>query len=114
MGKIFNNAEIGLKIREFRLQAGYTQERLAEALGITFQQVQKYERGVTKVNLEKLQQIAEVLKLPVASFFDGSSYNAYQLTSEEKILLEAFRGIKTVNLRESILDIVTGLSSKKY
>lgn len=113
MGKIFNSAEIGLKIREFRLQAGFTQERLAEELEITFQQVQKYERGVTKVNLEKLQQIAEVLKVPISYFFNGPSCCAYQLSNEEKTLLEAFRGIKTVRHKESILNIVTGLTRKK-
>jgi transcriptional regulator with XRE-family HTH domain len=113
MGKIFNNAEIGLKIREFRLQAGYSQEKFAEELEITFQQVQKYERGVTKVNLEKLQQIAKVLKVPVSSFFDDSSCSAYQLSNEEKTLLEAFRRIKTASHRDSVLNIVIGLMRKK-
>jgi transcriptional regulator with XRE-family HTH domain len=50
-----------------------TQEKLAEELGITFQQVQKYERGITKVNLEKLQQLSIVMKIPISAFFlDGS------------------------------------------
>lgn len=113
MGKIIGTTEIGLKIREFRQQAGFTQERLAEALEITFQQVQKYERGVTKVNLIKLQQIAEVLKVPVSSFFEESSCHAYQLSEDEKTLLEAFRQVKAASLRESVLDIVAGLARKK-
>ncbi len=113
MGKIIGNTEIGLKIREFRQQAGFTQERLAEALEITFQQVQKYERGVTKVNLIKLQQIAAVLKVPVSSFFGDSTYCAYQLAEEEKTLIETFRHIKTASLRESVLGVVAGLARKK-
>ena len=113
MSKVLNNAQIGLKIREFRLQAGFTQERLAEELGITFQQVQKYERGVTKVNLEKIQQLAVVLRIPISAFFLEGSYSAYQLTDEEKQLLYSFRKIKSADHRNSVLDVVTGLAKIK-
>jgi transcriptional regulator with XRE-family HTH domain len=112
MGKILGSDDIGKKIREYRQQAGFTQERLAEKLGITFQQVQKYERGLTKVNLTKLQQIAEVLKVPVSSFFEESSCTAYQLSEEEKQLLKAFRQINE-SLRNSVIEIVAGLKKKK-
>lgn len=113
MDRIFTDAEIGQKIRELRLQAGLTQEGLAEQLGITFQQVQKYERGVTKVNLLKLQQLSSVLKVPTSSFFDDSSYRVYQLTDDEMKLLKDYRDISSPSHRESLLNIVTGLAKVK-
>jgi transcriptional regulator with XRE-family HTH domain len=113
MSKVLDNTQIGQKIREFRLQAGLTQEKLAEVLCITFQQVQKYERGTTKVNLVKLQQLAIALKIPISAFFLEGSYSAYQLTEEEKQLLHTFRNIKSTDLKNSILNIVTGLAKVK-
>jgi transcriptional regulator with XRE-family HTH domain len=113
MGNVHNDTQIGSKIREFRLQAGLTQEKLAEELGITFQQVQKYKRGVTKVNLVKLQQLAVVLKIPISAFFQEGSNSAFQLNEEEKQLLHSFRKIKSTDHRNSVLDIVTCLANVK-
>lgn len=113
MSNVHTDTQIGTKIREFRLQAGLTQEKLAEELGITFQQVQKYERGVTKVNLVKLQQLAATLNVPISAFFVEGSYTAFQLSEEEKQLLTTFRSIKAVGHRKSVLDIVAGLSKVK-
>lgn len=113
MSNVLDNTQIGSKIREFRLQAGLTQEKLAEELGITFQQIQKYERGITKVNLAKLQRLAEVLKLPIVAFFENGNYSAFQLTDEEKQLLSSYRKIKSADHRNSVLDIVSGLSKVK-
>lgn len=113
MSNVQNDTQIGSKIRAFRLEAGLTQEKLAEELGITFQQVQKYERGVTKVNLVKLQQLAEVLKVPISAFFLEGSYSAFQLTEEEQQLLQTFRKIKSAEHRNSVLDIVAGLAKIK-
>jgi transcriptional regulator with XRE-family HTH domain len=112
MGKILTDVEIGGKIRTFRQQAGLTQEKLAEALEITFQQVQKYERGATKVNLAKLQQIAQVVKVPVSAFFDDSGHTVYNLSEDEIEILKAFRALKG-KLRNSVIDVVAGLSKKK-
>lgn len=111
MGKILDSSAIGQKIRGFRLQAGITQEGLAEVLGITFQQVQKYERGITKVNLTKLQQIAEALNIPVSSFFEDTAHTAYRLSEDEKQLIRAFRQIKG-KLKGSVIEIVSGLTRK--
>jgi len=113
MGKIITNAEIGEKLREFRLQAGLTQEKLAEKLGITFQQIQKHERGVTKVNIAGLQQFAEVLNVPISAFFDESGVTAYKLTEEELKLLRAFREIKDPHLQDSIIHVVENVMRKK-
>jgi len=113
MSNVHNDIQIGSKVREFRLQAGLTQEKLAEELGITFQQVQKYERGVTKVNLVKLQQLSEALRVPISAFFHEGSYSAFQLNEEEKQLLTTFRKIKSADHRSSVLDIVAGLAKVK-
>lgn len=110
---IISNEEFGSKIRVFRLQAGLTQEKLAEELGITFQQVQKYESGATKVNLVKLQQIAEVLNIPVSAFFEDSFPTICQHNDSELKLLKAFRDIKETHLQTSVIDIVTGLARRK-
>lgn len=113
MDNIIDNREIGQKIRKFRLAAGLTQEGLAERLEITFQQVQKYERGVTKVNLVKLQQISKILKVPVAAFFQDSTILEECNTASEVLLLTAFREIKEDHLKASVVDIVTSLSKNK-
>lgn len=110
MDRIFTDFEIGQKIRELRLQTGLTQEKLAEILGITFQQVQKYERGLTKVNLQKLQQLAAALKVAPAVFFDGSSSALYKLEPDEMELLKSYRTIRQESYKSSIRDIISGLS----
>lgn len=62
---------IGERLRQRRLERDMSQEILAERLGITFQQVQKYERGVNRISASRLFDIATVLELPIADFFEG-------------------------------------------
>ena len=62
---------IGGRLRQRRLEREMSQEILAERLGITFQQVQKYERGVNRISASRLFDIATVLELPIADFFEG-------------------------------------------
>ena len=61
--------EVGRRIRQFRQDAGLSQEALAELVGVSFQQVQKYESGHTTLNILKLQHIAIALKVQVSDFF---------------------------------------------
>ena len=63
--------EIGRKIRALRLQRGLSQSGLAEGIGLTFQQVQKYEKGTNRVSAGRLQRIAELLNVPVTFFYGG-------------------------------------------
>src|SRR6187401_2735678 len=63
---------VGGRIRMRRNILGMSQEKLGEALGITFQQVQKYEKGVNRVGASRLQHIAHILQVPVEFFFDGA------------------------------------------
>ena len=65
------DVEIGRKIRALRLQRGMSQSALAEKIGLTFQQVQKYEKGTNRVSAGRLQQIADVLGVDVTFFFSG-------------------------------------------
>ena len=62
---------VGGRVRMRRKMLGISQEHLADALGLTFQQVQKYERGANRVSASKLYEIAKTLRVPVSYFFDG-------------------------------------------
>ena len=62
---------VGSRVRMRRLMLGISQEKLGEKLGLTFQQVQKYEKGTNRIGASRLQHISQILKVPVAFFFDG-------------------------------------------
>ena len=68
--------EIGRKIRALRLERGLSQSGLADGIGLTFQQVQKYEKGANRVSAGRLQQIADILNVPVMFFFGGMGVRA--------------------------------------
>jgi transcriptional regulator with XRE-family HTH domain len=67
---------IGAKIKKRRMMLGMSQEKLGEALGITFQQVQKYEKGTNRVGGSRMVEIAKVLGVPIAHLFEGASNDA--------------------------------------
>ncbi len=71
------DVHVGLRIRAARLAAGLSQERLGNALGVTFQQVQKYEKGANRVGAGRLSDIARVLSVPVAYFFESAAVDAH-------------------------------------
>ncbi len=112
MGDMITNKEIGLKIKQLRQQAGLSQEKLAEMIGVTFQQVQKYENGQTTLNVLKLQQIAHALKVSVNDFFGAAPVQQIRLTVEEDQLLQAFRRVKNGELRECILKLVGNVNRR--
>jgi transcriptional regulator with XRE-family HTH domain len=62
---------VGTRVRLRRTLVGMSQEKLGEQLGITFQQIQKYEKGTNRVSASRLQEIARILDVPVTFFFDG-------------------------------------------
>ncbi|MGB9365959.1 MAG: helix-turn-helix transcriptional regulator [Xanthobacteraceae bacterium] len=70
------DVEIGRKIRALRLERGLSQSGLAERIGLTFQQVQKYEKGANRVSAGRLQQIADVLNVPITFFYSGMGAKA--------------------------------------
>jgi transcriptional regulator with XRE-family HTH domain len=100
-----------------RKELGVSQERLAESLGITFQQVQKYERGANRVSASKLWEIAAALKTPVAYFYDGLSdrqaiaaghdaAQAFLVSPEGMELMAAFPRISEPAIRRKIVELV--------
>ena len=104
--------DMGLKIKQLRQQAGLSQEKLAEMVGVTFQQVQKYENGQTTLNVTKLQVIAQALKISVVEFFNDEPTEHVRLTSEEDELLQAYRRIKNGELRGCILKLVGNVNKR--
>ncbi|TCD16338.1 helix-turn-helix domain-containing protein [Oricola cellulosilytica] len=118
---------VGSRIRLRRTMLGMSQEKLGEALGITFQQVQKYEKGANRVGASRLQNIAAILGVPVAFFFEdapgdgadgpsgmqesGSAYVVNFLSSSEGLQLNrAFVKISNQKVRRRIIDLVKALA----
>lgn len=64
------DVHVGMRVRLRRVLLGMSQEKLGEALGVTFQQVQKYEKGANRIGASRLHQISEILDVPVAYFFE--------------------------------------------
>jgi transcriptional regulator with XRE-family HTH domain len=104
------------------MMLGMSQEKLGEALGITFQQIQKYEKGTNRIGASRLQHIASVLTVPVSFFFEDApgtpndaaglaehsrDYVVDFLSSSEGVQLnKAFVRIKDAKLRRRIIDLV--------
>ena len=105
MSSIIDSKEIGHRIRVFRQKAGLSQERLAEAIDMSFQQIQKYENGKSKLNTSRLQLIAEALGITIYAFFDGYIEAPYKLSLDEKKLVEAFRSMKNSSTRSALLTL---------
>jgi transcriptional regulator with XRE-family HTH domain len=82
------DAVVGTKIRIFRTNRGLSQSALADAIGVTFQQVQKYESGANRVGAGRLSRIAGVLGVPIGQLFDSSG-DAGDATSPLRLLAES-------------------------
>jgi transcriptional regulator with XRE-family HTH domain len=63
------DVEVGYRVRAFRIQRGLSQQKLADQLGVSFQQVQKYEKGTDRIGVGRLQTIAVILEVPIYDFF---------------------------------------------
>ena len=105
MGKMVSSVEIGQKIKELRKRKGFSQERFAELIGLSFQQVQKYESGLNRLNTDKLQVVADTLSVPVSAFFEDIPLEAVPLSEQERKLLEAFRAIPDNSIKNCIVEI---------
>jgi transcriptional regulator with XRE-family HTH domain len=119
--------EVGRRMKLRRIDLGYSQEVVSEAVGVSFQQVQKYERGTNRISASRLQQIAKVLEVPLPFFFaesDGQSISGRKVfglleSAYSLRLVKAFGRIKerriqraTVELVELIAGVADGRSSK--
>ena len=112
---------IGDRIRSRRLVIGMSQERLAELLGLTFQQVQKYEKGVNRVAASRLHAIATALEVPVTHFFEGATRpkgaNATgldeALTRPDVIeLVKLYASVGSAKVRKRILELVRAMAGE--
>jgi transcriptional regulator with XRE-family HTH domain len=121
---------VGTKLRARRTKLGLSQTTVAEALGLTFQQVQKYEKGSNRIGAGRLQQIAQILQVPVEYFFQGLPHERglhraptdvpdvqyvadYLATADGLQLTKAFMQIPNAKLRRSIVNLVEQLAESE-
>ena len=120
---------VGSRVRMRRVLLGLTQEKLGTALGITFQQVQKYEKGTNRIGASRLQEISRTLQVPPSFFFEGLPANTmpeetgfsdtsaaksvtdFVVTAEGLQLNKAFTQITDPKIRRRIIDLVIALAS---
>jgi len=122
------DAHVGYRVRLRRMLIGMSQEHLGELLGLTFQQVQKYERGINRIGAGRLYEVAGILGVPVSFFYEGvngvepsgeggsleSSAVMDFLSSNEGIQLStAFIGIKDAKVRRRLLDLVRSIAGEQ-
>jgi len=121
---------VGGRVRLRRMMLSMSQEKLGEQLGITFQQIQKYEKGTNRIGASRLQHIARVLTVPVSFFFEdapggpapggagmsepkSASYIVDFLSSSEGIQLnKAFVRVKDAKVRRRIIDLVRAMAGE--
>ena len=124
---------VGSRVRLRRMILGMSQEKLGESLGLTFQQIQKYEKGVNRIGASRLFDLAQVLRVPVQFFYDeapsvsnsamlptgmaerpAESYAAEFLGSRDGLELnKAFARISDPRVRRSIVDLVRAISGEE-
>ncbi|MBY3117147.1 helix-turn-helix transcriptional regulator [Rhizobium leguminosarum] len=111
---------VGNRVRVRRKTLGMTQNGLAELLGITFQQIQKYEKGTNRIGASRLQRISEILRVPVGFFFenggsgpvDGATneLNSFLSSKEGLALNKAFIAIEDPNIRQKLVALAKSLA----
>ncbi len=110
------DAEVGQSIRHHRKSAKMTLQGLADKLGIAYQQVQKYETGVNRVGAGRLMEIAEILNIPVSSFFEAVAVPAADAANDSdaallgRQLLVSFMKIKDPQKRKAALAYIRSLA----
>src|SRR3979409_2312003 len=123
---------VGSRGRMRRMMLGMSQEKLGDALGLTFQQVQKYEKGTNRIGASRLQQISHILQVPVAFFFEGAPHvgsgpvpqglehapppayvSDFLATSDGLSLTKAFMRIPDAKLRRRIVDLVQQIAGEE-
>lgn len=120
---------VGSRVRMRRMMLGMSQEKLGDALSLTFQQVQKYEKGTNRIGASRLQQISHFLQVPVSFFFEGAPdlpgggggmseapspayVSDFLATSDGLALTKSFMRIKDAKLRRRIVDLVSQIAGE--
>jgi len=121
------DAQVGGRVRIRRMLIGMSQERLGELLGLTFQQVQKYEKGVNRIGAGRLFEVSRILGVPIDFFYEGVSTQGEGGFSESEAappvmefvssgeglqLSLAFMKIKDPKVRKRVLDLVKSLAEE--
>jgi transcriptional regulator with XRE-family HTH domain len=115
------DAEVGRRVRSRRLECRLSQTALADKVGVTFQQVQKYEKGANRIGAGRLQRIAEALDVPITFFFDGSNGASHTGSGSESIfglmqssgavrIVKAFHKIKGRKNRLVLVEMAEALA----
>jgi transcriptional regulator with XRE-family HTH domain len=123
------DVHVGARLRMRRLMLGMSQEKLGDALGLTFQQVQKYEKGTNRISASRLLQVAEVLNVPPSFFFDDApdALSTVRLPSNELTptdvaqffatgglaLIKAFSQIRDAELCRRIVELVETIADSR-
>ena len=115
---------VGNRVRLRRVLLGMSQEDLASRLGITFQQVQKYERGLNRISGSRLYDISKILQVNIDYFFDEFQTEHKEMPFDENIplsnlmqqeealvLVNAYNKIKKPHLRQMLFDLVVSMSN---
>jgi transcriptional regulator with XRE-family HTH domain len=115
------DAVVGRNIRLHRIDKGLTQTELGKSIGVTFQQVQKYEQGANRVGGGRLYKIADVLQVPISAFFEGADH-AKRKVRESPLallvephalkLLRSFCQIDDMDVRRSLIEVAERLAVK--
>jgi len=107
---------IGRILRKYRLTAKLSQMALAEKIGISYQQLQKYEKGIDNISIYRLHQLSSALKVPISKFLEieepekvAEDIVEYGLSREEKTLVELFRKIDNKDIRHGLLLELKGI-----
>jgi transcriptional regulator with XRE-family HTH domain len=121
---------VGKKLKQKRLELGISQDDLAGSVNLTFQQVQKYEKGINRVSSSKLYDFAKFLNIDISYFFDG--LDDYQMSNQEQAyasdkvsntfesnikskeiesLVQAFKSISNIETRKSVISLIKTLST---
>ena len=116
---------LGQRVRTRRLEIGMSQEKLAETLGVTFQQVQKYEKGVNRIAASRLFDISAALDMSIARFFEGIGTRARGVAEEDEgfvhdalstpegmQLIALFASIKSQKVRRRVVELVRALADE--
>ena len=113
---------VGARVRMRRMMLSMSQEKLGDALGLTFQQVQKYEKGVNRIGAGRLQRISEALEMPISFFFGGSPQKAegaakepesifgFMQSSGSVRIVKAFHTIKSRKARQLLVEMAEELA----
>jgi transcriptional regulator with XRE-family HTH domain len=114
------DVEVGRRIRARRMATQMSQMELACRVGVTFQQVQKYEKGTNRVAAGRLKRIAKVLQVPILYFFDDSEESARDDVTppEDNLralrLMRAYSRIDNLALQQSILDLTERIATESH